>query len=87
MVEVKICPACGHILDVDQTTKHGDKIWVKGVHYIIATVDVNVEKDLIGIQLIDPDDGTRYAQHPVYVKNANDISERELQELLVYNGD
>ena len=82
MTEIEVCLECGHINKCSKPIKVGDKLWWHGVHYIIATVDYDIDKQKVGIQLIDPDNGTRTAQHPVYVKNINDITEQELSHLV-----
>ena len=86
MTELKVCPECGHV-EGNKTIKTGDRLWYRGIHYIIATVDVRISitngTSQIGIQLIDPDNGTRCAQHPVYVENSDDIKESELALLMI----
>ncbi len=81
MTELNICSECGH-LDENGCIKTGDRLWFNGVHYIIATVDFDDNKHKVGIQLIDPDNGTRSSLHPVYVQDHNDITEYELKQLM-----
>lgn len=90
MSELKVCPECGHV-EGNQIIKTGDRLWFHGIHYIIATVDARISiingTSQIGIQLINPDNGTRCAQHPVYVSNSNNIKKSELIQLMTYGSE